>query len=67
MDQRQEQREGKGGVRERGEELWKEREQSWWRAGEGSGAAGKSDWDGRDAQINSSVVYILLLLLRGLD
>lgn len=46
MDQQQEQREGKGGVRERGEELWKEREQSWWQAGEGSGALDRSDWDG---------------------
>lgn len=67
MDQQQEQREGKGGVRERGEELWKEREQSWWWAGGGSRALGRSDWDDRAAQINSSVVCILPLPLRGLD
>lgn len=34
MDQQQEQRKGKGGVRERGEELQKKREQSWWQAAE---------------------------------
>lgn len=67
MDQQQEQREGKGGVRERGEELQKKREQSWWQAGGGSGAPGRSDWDNRAAQINSPVVCILLLPLRGLD
>lgn len=67
MDQQQEQREGKGGVGERGEELREETEQSWWRAGAGSRAPGRSDWDDRAAQINSSVVCILPPPPRGLD
>lgn len=66
MDQQQEQRERKGGVRERREELQKERKQSWWWVGGGSREPGRSDWDERAAQINSSVVCILPVPLRGL-
>ena len=66
MDQQQEQREGKGGDRERGVELQKERDecgsqekrkQSWRWAGGGRGAPGRGDGA---AWTNSSVAHILL-------
>ncbi|XP_027511558.1 galanin receptor type 3 isoform X1 [Corapipo altera] len=53
----------KGGDREKGKEFQKEREQSWWQAGGGSGAPGRSDRSDQAAWTNSLVVCILLVTI----